>query len=95
MREKRSCNLFCGTRGSLVFYFRLKIVVTFARNVYDVLISVDVTSEGAEGACNDKTWWQKRTDVNWTLCSETDVPQTCEELCGVGTGRATPVINGT
>jgi hypothetical protein len=78
-----------------VFYFSLTIVVTFAKNEYDkVEIRVDVTSEGTEGACNDTTWWQKRTDVDWTLCSEKVKPDACEELCGVGTGRAIPVING-
>jgi len=70
-------------------------VVNSSKNEYDkVLIRVDVTSEGAEGACNDTTWWQKRTDVDWTLCSEKVKPETCEELCGVGTGRAIPVISG-
>jgi hypothetical protein len=86
---------FCGNRGSIVFYFSLTIVVTFAKNEYEkVLIRVDVTSEGAEGVCNDTEWWQKKTDVDWTLCSEKTKPETCKELCGVGTGRATPVING-
>jgi hypothetical protein len=78
-----------------VLYFSLTIVVTFAKNEYDeVLIKVDVTSEGTEGACKDTTWWQNRTDVDWTLCSEKLRPEACEELCGVGTGRAIPVING-
>jgi hypothetical protein len=79
-----------------VFYFSLKIVVTFSENKWDeVLIKIDVTSEGAEGACNDTMWWQNRTDVDWPLCSEKDEPETCEKLCGIGTGRAIPVINGT
>jgi len=78
-----------------VFHFSLTVVVTFSRNKYDkVVIRVDVTSEGTEGACNDTTWWQKRTDNDWTLCSEKVKPDACEELCGVGTGRAIPVING-
>jgi hypothetical protein len=80
----------------LCVHFSLKIVVTFSKNESDkVEIRVDVTSEGTESACNDTTWWQKRTDVDWTLCSEKVKPETCEQLCGVGTGRATPVINGT
>jgi len=71
-------------------------VVTFSRNKSSkVKIRVDVRNEGAEGACKNTTWWQKRTDVDWPLCSEKVKPETCEELCGVGTGRATPVINGT
>ena len=79
-----------------MFYFSLTIVVTFAKNEYEeVEISVDVTSEGTESACNDTAWWQKRTDVEWNMCSETDDPETCGEICGFGTGRATPVINGT
>ena len=70
-------------------------MVTSTKNESDeVLIMVDVTSEGAEGACNDTMWWQKRTDVDWPLCSEKVKPEACEELCGVGTGRAIPVING-
>jgi len=70
-------------------------MVTFANDkYYKVPIRVDVTSEGAEGACNDTMWWQKRTDVDWPLCSEKVKPEACEELCGVGTGRAIPVING-
>jgi len=78
-----------------MFYFSLTIVVTFSKYEYEeVLISVDVTSEGTEGACNDPKWWQKRTDFVWTLCSEIDDPETCGELCGFGTGRAIPVING-
>jgi hypothetical protein len=78
-----------------VFYFSLTIVVTFAKNDSDeVLIRVDVSSEGAGGVCNDTTWWQKRTDFDWILCSEKVKPEACEELCGVGTGRAIPVING-
>jgi hypothetical protein len=77
-----------------VFYFSLTIVVNFSRIVYDeVLIRVDVSSEGGEGACNDTTWWRKRTDFEWNLCSERDKPKTCEELCAVGTGRAIPFIN--
>jgi len=72
-----------------VFYFSLTIVVTFSKNKHEeVLISVDVTSEGTEGACNDNT------DVDWALCSEKGDPETCEQLCGVGTGRAILVING-
>jgi hypothetical protein len=79
-----------------MFHFGLTIVVTFSKNKSDkVNITVDVTIEGAEGACNDATWWQNQTDVDWTLCSEKDEPETCEALCGVGTGRAIPVINGT
>ena len=77
-----------------MFYFSLTIVVQFVNVYYKVLISVDVTSEGAESACNDTTWWQKGTDIDWILCSEKDDPETCEELCGFGTGRAIPVING-
>ena len=70
-------------------------MVNFSKKMSDnVRIKVDVRSEGAEGACNDTTRWEKRTDVDWTLCSEKDKPETCEELCGVGTGRAIPVING-
>ena len=69
-------------------------MVQFVNVHYKVLIMVDVTSEGAEGACNDTMWWQKRTDVDWNLCAEKDDPESCEELCGVGTGRAIPVING-
>jgi len=78
-----------------VFYFSLAIVVIISKNKSDkVLIRVDVTSDGAEGACNDTTWWQKRTDFNWTVCAETDNPKTCGEHCGFGTGRANPLING-
>jgi hypothetical protein len=78
-----------------LFYFSLTIVVTFSKNESDkVLITVDVTSEGAREACNDTTWWQHRTDDDWTLCSEKDKPKSCEELCGVGTGRAIPVMDG-
>ena len=70
-------------------------MVTFEKNKTDkVLIRVDVRSEVAEGACNDTTWWQKRMIFDWTLCSEKDENETCEELCGVGTGRAIRVING-
>jgi len=91
----KSCNLFCGTHGSLALYFSLTIVVIFSRNKSDkVKIRVDVRNEGAEGACNDTTLWRKRTDVDWPLCSEKVKPETCEELCGAGTGRAIPVING-
>jgi hypothetical protein len=60
---------------------------------YKVLIRVDVASEGAEDACNDTPWWLRWKDV--IVCSEKDEPETCEELCGIGTGRAIPVINGT
>jgi hypothetical protein len=95
MNQIRSCNKLCGTHGSLVLYFSLTIVVTFSKHESEkVLMTVDVTSEGAEGACNDPTWWQNRTDNDWTLCSEQLKPESCEELCGVGTGRAIPVIDG-
>jgi hypothetical protein len=78
-----------------MFYFSLTIVVNFTEKEYDkVLMRVDITSEGAEGACNNITWWHTQTDHNWTLCSVQDKPETCEQLCGVGTGRAIPVING-
>jgi hypothetical protein len=77
-----------------VFYFSLTIVVNFSRNMYDkVEIRVDVRNEEAEGACKDTKWWQNWTDVVWTPCSEKGKRETCEELCGVGTGRAIPVIN--
>jgi len=91
----KSCNLFWGNHGSLALYFRLTIVVTFSRNKSDkVKIRVNVRNEGAEAACKDTTWWQKWTGVDWPLCSEKVKPQTCEELCGIGTGRAIRLING-
>jgi hypothetical protein len=78
-----------------MFYFSLTIVVTFAEKEYEkVLMRVDITSEEAEGACNNTTWWHNQTDDNWALCSTQKQPETCEQLCGVGTGRAIPVING-
>ena len=87
--------LFFGVHDSLVFYFSLTIVVTFSRIESDrVLIMVDVSSEGAEDACNHTLLWRNGADFEWKLCSEKDKPETCEELCGVGTGRAIPVING-
>jgi hypothetical protein len=96
MWQMKSCNLFCGNHSSLVLYFSLTIVVNFSRKKYSKLeIRVDVTSEGKEGVCNDNTWWQSRTDVDWPLCSEKVRPEACEKLCGVGTGRAIPVTNDT
>jgi hypothetical protein len=68
--------------------------VNFSRIKSDkVLIRVDVPSEGGEGACNDTPWWRKRKEFERNLCSEKVEPETCEELCAVGTGRAIPVIN--
>ena len=96
MRQRSSSNLFCGNRGSTVFHFRLTIVVTFYKTLYyKMLIRVDVSREGAEDTCDDTMLWQKRTDIDWPLCSQKDDPEACKELCGVGTGRAIPVINGT
>jgi hypothetical protein len=94
VRQIRSCNKLCRSHGSLVFYFSLTVVVTFSKNDSDkVLITVDVTEE-ADGACNNITLWHNRTDVEWTLCSEKYKPESCEKLCGVGTGRASPVTDG-
>jgi hypothetical protein len=59
-----------------------------------VLLKVDVTNEGANGACNEITFWQNKTDYDWILCSEKDRPKACEDLCGIGTGRGIPVTEG-
>jgi hypothetical protein len=78
-----------------VLHFSLTIVVLFPGNKSDkVLMQVDVTSDAGKGTCNETTWWQNQTDKDWILCSEKDKPKACEELCGVGTGRAIPVIEG-
>jgi hypothetical protein len=81
--------------GHLAFHFSLTIVVLFPDNMSDtVLMQVYVTSETGKGACNETTWWQNQTDKDWILCSEKDKPKACEDLCGVGTGRAIPVVEG-
>lgn len=59
-----------------------------------VLMKVDITSEGETGACNDTTFWQNKTDDDWILCSEKDKSKTCEDLCGIGTGRGIAVTEG-
>jgi hypothetical protein len=78
-----------------VFHFSLTIIVTFPDNTSDkVFMKVDITSEGATGACNETTWWQNRTDNDWSLCSEKDRQKPCEDLCGVGTGKGIPITEG-
>ncbi|KDR18227.1 Proto-oncogene tyrosine-protein kinase receptor ret [Zootermopsis nevadensis] len=73
----------------------LTITVTFPDNMSDkVLMKVDITSEGETGACNDTTFWQNKTDDDWILCSEKDKSKTCEDLCGIGTGRGIAVTEG-
>jgi hypothetical protein len=78
-----------------VIHFSLTINVAFPENWTDqVFLRVDITSEGAIGACNETTFWQNKTDNNWALCSEKDKHKACEELCGIGTGRGIPVTKG-
>ncbi|XP_069700695.1 proto-oncogene tyrosine-protein kinase receptor Ret isoform X2 [Periplaneta americana] len=67
----------------------LTIEVRFPYNdTVKVPLRVEVVNQTSGGACSTVHFWHNVTEQQWDLCAERDRRKTCEELCGVATGRA-------